>query len=568
MTMMISKFYRLIQSRLLWGAILVMIVFSFVIWGMVWPSGRGENATMNSAGRLDGELVSHGEFRAAHVMASLSIALNLGNELHALPNYQDLLRNMAWQRLAVMRQIKKIGISVSDEDVAASIRANFADDHGHFSREFYNAFLVQRIQPLGYHMGAFEEYLRNEIAIQKLGNLIGRQAYVTPLEVRQTFNTLLDEHRVEYVQLTAADFEKDVKVTAAQAKAFFEEDPARFTLPEEREILVSTFPMADFLDENAEVSEDDVLDYYELNIDDYTSLEETEDGETRTVVADLEEVRGDIEAALRRADALQQAQEAATDLVVKAMPDRDGGIPDFQQVAQTLGRPARPLDPFTVDQIPIEDGGRELTLAAFGLEEDTYDRVSMPFAGQDNVYVLYLVKIRPAREPEYKEVKKEVMAAAREKAVADAMLARAGEIREKAAAALAANGSFAAVAKEFGLEVISPDPFTGLSGANNEDPSLLALVRQVGSYNPGEITEPIGLADNLLVAHVIERATAEEEAFDAYREEIAASIRQSRARNLFQDWQTALISPNRFEDFQRMTYDEDDDETADEDESI
>ena len=38
MAMMISKFHRLIQSRLLWGAFLVIIVFSFVIWGMVWPS--------------------------------------------------------------------------------------------------------------------------------------------------------------------------------------------------------------------------------------------------------------------------------------------------------------------------------------------------------------------------------------------------------------------------------------------------------------------------------------------------------------------------------------------------
>ncbi len=63
MTMMISKFHKLIQSRLLWGAILIIIVFSFVVWGMVWPSQMDEMDQVNAAGILDGEPVSHGEYR-------------------------------------------------------------------------------------------------------------------------------------------------------------------------------------------------------------------------------------------------------------------------------------------------------------------------------------------------------------------------------------------------------------------------------------------------------------------------------------------------------------------------
>ena len=50
MAMMISKFHKLIQSRLLWGAFLVIIVFSCVIWGLVWPSDlkKAEQANRNS----------------------------------------------------------------------------------------------------------------------------------------------------------------------------------------------------------------------------------------------------------------------------------------------------------------------------------------------------------------------------------------------------------------------------------------------------------------------------------------------------------------------------------------
>jgi hypothetical protein len=67
MAMMISKFHKLIQSRILWGVFLIVIVFSFVIWGMVWPSEMEEADRINAAGMLDGEPVSHGEFRAAYI---------------------------------------------------------------------------------------------------------------------------------------------------------------------------------------------------------------------------------------------------------------------------------------------------------------------------------------------------------------------------------------------------------------------------------------------------------------------------------------------------------------------
>ena len=75
MTMMISKFHKLIQSRLLWGTFLVIIVFSFVVWGMVWPSDLEKAEQANAAGMLDGELVSHGEYRSAYLSTYLARAL-------------------------------------------------------------------------------------------------------------------------------------------------------------------------------------------------------------------------------------------------------------------------------------------------------------------------------------------------------------------------------------------------------------------------------------------------------------------------------------------------------------
>ena len=274
MTMMISKFHRLIQSRLLWGAFLIVIVFSFVIWGMVWPSDVDEAERQNAAGRLDGQLVSHGEFRSAYLSTFLARALTLGREVATTPENEAILRQLSWQRLATLRQAAQLGIAATEEELVGSIRSNFVDEQGTYQRARYEAFLQSFIRPMGFTPTQFENHLREEIAIQKLGSLIGRQAHVTPLEIRRTYDTLLDSFDVEYVKLATADFEKTVKVTKAKARALYDENPEAFALPEQREIMVATFPIADFINSEVEIAEDDILDYYELHIDDYTTTEE------------------------------------------------------------------------------------------------------------------------------------------------------------------------------------------------------------------------------------------------------------------------------------------------------
>ena len=115
MTMMISKFHRLIQSRLLWGIFLVVIVFSFVIWGMVWPSQRDRAGQADAVGTLDGETVGFNEFRAADRSIRLSRALALGRDAASTPETEVLLRQLAWQRVATLREARKLGITASDQ---------------------------------------------------------------------------------------------------------------------------------------------------------------------------------------------------------------------------------------------------------------------------------------------------------------------------------------------------------------------------------------------------------------------------------------------------------------------
>ena len=551
MTMMISKFHKLIQSRLLWGTFLIVIVFSFVIWGMVWPSDIDDAERQNAAGQLDGTPVSHGQFRSAYLSTYLARALTVGREVAATPENEAILRQLSWQRLATLRQAAQLGIAATEEELVGSIRSNFVDEQGTYQRARYEAFLQSFIRPLGFTPTQFENHLREEIAIQKLGSLIGRQAHVTPLEIRRTYDTLLDSFVVDYVKIATADVEQTVAVTEADAQALYDENPDAFTLPEQREIMVAAFPIADFLNPEAEIADDDILDYYELHINDYTTTEDGDDDAPRTVVADLDEARESILTALRHDAAVDQADAAGTELAFRSIPDRDGRIPDFAEEAEKVGHPARPLPPFSRRDTPLEDAGAALVAAAFELEENAFNRVSVPVVGQDNVYVLYLTKILAPRVPAFDEIQDRVTEVAQRQAVFAALGAKAQVVQTDVVAALREGKSFATVARKHALEVVRPEPFTGLSGSSAEDEAIQALVQAVVAYNQGEVTDPLAVSDGLLVAYVATRTPADPANFGAYRDEIASAIRKRRAQGLFMEWQDALLTPARFTDYQR-----------------
>ena len=370
MAMMISKFNKLIRSRLLWGGFLIVIVFSFVVWGMVWPSDLDEMERINAAGMLDGEPVPHGEFRSAYLSTYLARALALGRDVASTPESEAALRQLSWQRLATLREAAKLGISATEEELVLAIRANFSDENRRYSPQHYQAFLQNAIRPMGFSPAQFEQHVREEIVMRKLGEMIGRQAHVTPLEVRRTFETLLDSFTVQYVAIAVDDVRGGVNVDETAARAYFDANPAAFTLPEKREILYAAFPVERFFDADADVSDADVMDYSDLHVDRFTTVEVGEDGQERSAVADLADVREEIVALVRREAALVKADSAAAELAFRAIPGRDGALPDFAAEAQKAGVEANALPPFSRVESPRDDVGAARYYCAGSAAED------------------------------------------------------------------------------------------------------------------------------------------------------------------------------------------------------
>ena len=569
MTMMISKFHRLIQSRLLWGAFLVVIIFSFVIWGMMPGAtrGGGDDPRSRAAGELGGEEISFDDYNAAYHSAYLGQALQYGRDLPAGADREQQLRRAAWLRLATLREAARLGVAATDDELVAAIRANFSGENG-YNPQYYDMFAQNNLASLGYTKAQFERHLREEITMQKLALLIGRQAVVTPLELQRTFSTLMDTFTVDYAVVEPAPLEKDLNVTEEDARALFDEDPAAFTLPEMRDVSYVAFPVADFASAPAEPpSEDALLDYYEAHIADYTSTVTDDEGKESQSVADFDEVKDSIAAALALEDARETARSAAAEFYYSLLPGGDDPrLPDLAEKAAAAGREPQSLTNLRRTASPVADAGWRLAAEAFELGLDVYDRAGAPFDGADAVYVLYLDGIHEPRVPAFDEVKDDALAAAKQKALAAAMNDKADFVKAAAETGIAEGKSLKAALKGSGVRTVAAPAFTGLEATSSTNAAVRALVQTVVACNAGDVTDPVSSPEGLLVAHVKARQAADPALFESYSAEMANVIRGRRAQELFAEWQNSLLDEANFTDFRTAAsdYDYDDEEGEEE----
>lgn len=570
MAMLITKFHRLIQNRLLWLAFLIIVVFSFVIWGTQMPDTEAQGP--NAAGRLNGEDISFEEFQRARFNTYLSIVLMTGRSINITPEVDEQLHEMAWQRIATLREAARLGLRAGNEEVVNSIRGfEFLQANGQFSQQAYDQFAQQFLAQFRATKREFEEHVRQEIVLQKLRLIVERTQLISPLEISRTFNTLTDTFTVEYVSIPPSAVEADVKVSVDDARAFFNDDPEQFTLPERVMVKAAVFAAADYTGE-VSITDEAIEEYYDLNLDDFAKPAAEPAGEdtlsvTPTEYKPLEDVREEIIATLKERESTALAAEKAADFVQELSYERSQGQGAFDQIAASNAVRVIKTAPFAISEIPAEldEATPALTRAAFNLSDDDDYYYSDPITTSNFVYVLALAGREPSRMPEFEEVREKAEALARDFAIYNALTEKAREIQGSAVAGLSAGLSFSDIMDEYKLTTVKPAAFT--VNSQNIDPVISAsLIRPILVLNPGEVTDVIEAGDSILIAYIKERTPAADLSAETMRTQIISTLRQQAAGTLFADYQNHLLKQQGFEDLTRRNRGSSaGDENADED---
>ena len=557
MAMLITKFHKLIRNRLLWLGFLVVVVFSFVIWGTQMPDAG--TVGPNAAGRLDGENISFEEYQQARFNTYLSIVLMTGRPISITPEVEEELHNLAWQRIITLREAADLGITSSDDEVITSIRSFdfLRDDSGQFSQQAYDQFAQNFLTQLRAGKRDFEEHVRQEIIVQKFRSMLERLQLVSPTEITRTFDTLTDRFTVEYVAIEPSLVEQDVQVSEEDIRAYFDNDPAAFTVPEQMVVKAAIFPVAEFA-ENVEVSDEEIEEYYDFNLDQFALPNEDEAQDTNTFsltpteYRPLEEVREEIVAIIKERQAAVLATESANAFVQELSFQRKDGRGVFDSLAATLNVEIVLTSPFSSRQVPVElaEADIELTRQAFNLTDDDDYYYSDPITYTNNVYVLGLVERQTERIPAFEEVRDAAAAQAREFATFNALTEKAEEIRGSAVAGLGAGLSFDEVMAEYSLIPVKPEAFT--INSEDIDPVIASsLVRPLLVLNAGEVSEVVTGDRGFYVGYVKEREVNQELSATAMRPQIVGTLRRQSAQVAFSELQKHLLKQHGFEDLTR-----------------
>ena len=566
MPMLIVKFHRLIQSRLLWATFLVIIVFSFVVWGTQMPKMNTAAKEANAEGKLNGNWVSREDFRKAYFDTYMSVVLALGKPINMTPKIDEEIRKSAWRRIVALEEAKKLGLGASDEEVLSTIQSHpgFTVD-GRFNPNQYNAFIQNFLGNLGFSELQFEEHVRGEIALQKLQHMVQQGVLIPPADIQRTFQSLSDRFTIDYIVLTVTNFEKEVSVTRDDAHKYFLADSSQFTIPDMVRVKYVQIPVETYLSNASVTNEDEALAYYDEHINDFTVTNTVTETVTnllasgsnavetvttnKVVTLDFDLVKTNIFESMTFQAAKEHAADAAMDFVVSLTSDREGHSLTFEDAAKKASLGVKKLEPFALaDEVPGIDAGPLFNHAAFNLNKGSDEWFSDAVIGSNNVYVLALEEKIPARVPEFDEVVEKVMVAAKNNALAETLSKKANEIREAAIKAVDQGKSFSGALKAYNLTPSTMKDFTAADASEETNEYVNIILRGILPRNQGEVTDLLSTEDAVVIAYVEKRVPGSAAALDSLKPQIEESVKRQRSRILFEEYQDYLLKLAKFED--------------------
>ena len=540
--LVITKFNKMIRNKIIWAILAVIISVSFVMVGFASKGCSGEPQSRSGLGSLYGEDVSAQEFNMARFFA-----MGMRDSRALSEDEADALRDQAWKRLAALKTAERMGLVASDSEIADVLRQDptFAVN-GQFNPQRYGDVLRSQLRVTP---DVFEEYLRQHLVLTKLMGAMEAQTWVSPGELDERLSQFTDRITVEYALLADDAYQPEVSLAETNLVAFFEENRERFTIPPLCAVRYVRVPISNYLAQ-AEVSEDDIQDYYDRHLAEY-QFSATNGTNVTTEFTPLEDVASTITSALRKREASYLAEELATDFVATLMPDRDGTSRPFDEVAQAKGLPIATSDFFTAYESLAElQVGLEFNRSAFELDAaDPEAYFSDPVTGSNFVYVIAAHSNRASRLPDLAEVREDVVPLATEALAQSRLLSRVEATRDDLAGAVTGGQAFAEAVLATDLSVNTTGVFTVYDSFSAEVPHGDVIVPGVMTLMQGELSDPLRTTNGYVIAYLKTREPGELGATEFLRPQMSSGVVRRRSGLLFGEWSAALLKKAEFEDY-------------------
>ena len=302
--------------------------------------------------------------------------------------------------------------SAEMEDQLSNKLPVFRGADGKFDPALFDMVAQRLLQPEGFSKTQIELFLRSEVRLRKVAELVGSLAPATPVEIKQDFLRERLTTEASYLVLKAADFRKDQKVTDEELKKRYEAKKEFLKTEEKRKVRFAAFALP------PEVKAPDAKN------PDGTPVEDE-----------------------KRTEQLQQLANTAYDFAATLAKSETNFDESAKAAGATLGETA---EFFTMEKGPAEiEGSTKVSEEAFKLtKEKPY---SAHIALKNGTYVIFLKDIQAPEQQTLEQARKLLESELIEEKTDTAMRARAEELRGKIAEARKAGKSFYEAAGSLGV---------------------------------------------------------------------------------------------------------------------
>lgn len=192
-------------SKIALWAILILILPSFVMWG-AGNMGKSKEKGPTFVGKINGVKVSFEDFSKSLSSTRCQIMLNYFNNtkiMDELLGNRPLLGKVAWDRLIMSSEAKKLKIKVPDSEVISYVRSHpMFTRGGAFDQGMY-AYILRN--NLGFDARTFEEMVRGNLAMQKLNEMQTKDITATDEETRAYYKAANGKFRISYAMLAEGE---------------------------------------------------------------------------------------------------------------------------------------------------------------------------------------------------------------------------------------------------------------------------------------------------------------------------------------------------------------------------
>ncbi|MFL1460857.1 SurA N-terminal domain-containing protein [Roseococcus sp. DSY-14] len=395
-------------------ALFVLLILSFAVWGiddMVRNIGRD-----TAVARVGGEAIEAQEAQEAATRELQRITRQLQGSFTPDARIRRAVAEQAVDGLVLDRvqrqEAARMGVAVPDEAVRAYVFRipGFQGPDGRFSREAFNGFL--RNNDLS--EGQFLNLLRTDLARQQLGGAVRAGAAAPAVLGERLLAWQLERRTATLVELPWDAAPEPPAPTEAQLARFHENEAARFSTPEYREVAVAVLNAARMMAQ-VEVSEREIEDSYAAN-------------RARWGTPERREVF----------QAIVPAEDAAAALAAQWRGGAE--FPAIEEAARAAGGGATTLGVVAREDLPLP----ALAESAFALPAGG---VSAPVRTPFGWHVLRAGAVTPGTQRGLEEVRAEIREALAAEKAADESFDRANRVED----ALAGGATVAEAARRYDL---------------------------------------------------------------------------------------------------------------------